>query len=452
MRSARSLLVLLVLAVGLGAYIYLVEMKRDPNAGTAKAKVFSVESANITQVDVHASSGDVTSLKKTGDTWAIESPIKAKADDATVTSLLDALASMDVDRALDDNPTSLAQYGLEPPRYTVVFRTTDAAEHRLEVGDKTPTGSDVYARVGGQPRLFLTPAFHGDSLNRSTFDLRDKHVLAFSRDAVDTVTIDAAGQQAVQLARTGSDWKLTAPLAAPADFSPVDGLLGRLDQVRMQSVVEEGSEPTPAELKTWGLDAPRLTVTLGSGSSKATLALGTKKDETSVYARDLSRPLVFTVEAALVTDLTKQPSDLRVKDVFEARAYTATGFDITHGATSASYVKTKATGGDAAAQDTWKQTKPAEKDANATALTDLLNTLTSLRVDHFVDKAPASGDDLVVVMHVEEGTTTTTEHVTLRKAGGTTYAIRERQPDAGVVPTADFDKAVGQLQTLLGAK
>jgi Domain of unknown function (DUF4340) len=455
MRSGRSLLVLLVVALGLGAYIYFVESKREPSDAEKKDKVFSTDASKIDEVEVHAASGDVTTLKKNGDKWSIVAPVSAAADDSTVSSLVDALATMEVDRVLDDNPTGLAQFGLDPPRYWVSFKTAgDTAPHRLNVGSKTPTGSDDYARVEGQNRLFLTQSYHDDSVNKSTFDLRDKRVLVFSRDAVDTLTLDGKGAPAIALAKKGSDWRLTSPVEARADFSPVDGVIGRLDQVHMQSIVSEGSTPTPAELKKYGLDAPQMVATVGAGSSKATLAIGGKKDDGGLYARDLSRPIVFAVESALLTDLTKKPDDLRVKDVFEFRPYSASSVDITHGTTRASYAKKKPANAstDASAQDVWAQTSPTAKDVNQTALTDLMNTLTGLRVDHFVDRAPASGDDLVVVAHTGEGSSATEEHVTLRKAANTVYAVRSDEPGAGVVPTADFDKALSQLKTLTDAK
>ena len=128
------------------------------------------------------------------------------------------------------------------------------------------------------------------------------------------IRIEQTGAPAITLARESGDWSLTAPVNARADFSPVDGLISRVDSAQMTSIVNEGDEPTPAELRSWGLNNPRLVVTLGAGSNRASLALGGEAEENRVYARDLSRPLVFTVEESLLTDLSKEPGDLRNKD------------------------------------------------------------------------------------------------------------------------------------------
>src|SRR5207344_1791503 len=95
--------------------------------------------------------------------------------------------------------------------------------------------------------------------------------------------------------------------------------------------------PSAAELKTFGLDKPQLVATFGAGSSRAVLAIGAKKDDATLYVRDLSKPLVFTVETSLLTDLKKTADDLRVKDVFDFKSFTALGLDITRSGSTVSF-------------------------------------------------------------------------------------------------------------------
>lgn len=464
MRSGRSLLVLLAVALGLGAYIYFVEMKRDPDAATKKEKAFSVETGKIDNVELHAANGDVTTLKKQGDTWNVTAPVAAKADQSAVTSLVSTVETVEIEKVLDEHPASVSAYGLDHPRYSVTFRLPgDSAPHTLNVGSKTPTGSDVYAQIAGQPKLFLVAAYLDDSLNRTAFDLRDKTALAFSRDSVDTLTLEAPGSPALTVARKDADWRLTAPTAARADFATVDGAISKLSQLQIKSIVAgEGAlpAPTPKEMATYGLEKPALVVTVGAGSTRASLALGTKKDDTSVYARDLSKPLVFTVDAATLTDLNKKADDLRVKDVFDFKPFSALSLDVSGKDTSATFAKSAAKPAAAPAAaptaeppaDVWKETKPSAKDVNQTAMTDLLNTLSSLKALSFTDKALPSGEDLVVAVKYGEPDHPLEERVTLRKAGTVVQAIRASDTGAAVVPAADFDKAVSQLKALTVAK
>ena len=473
MRGGRSLLILLVLALGLGAYIYFVEMERDPAGTEALEKVFAVDASSaINWIQVQAAEGETT-LEKSGDGWRIVAPVTAAADEPAASAIADALASIDIVSVLDENPTNLAQYGLDPAQASVAFRTEgDATERRLKIGNRTPTGSDIYAQVEGEPRLLLVAAYREDTLNRTTFELRDKSVLNFARAEVDSISLDPATGPDIALARETGTWQLTEPVAARADISSVDSLLSRVDQAQMSAIVNEGDEPTDAELLTFGLDRPRLVATFGAGSNRAALAIGGDAEETTVYARDLSRPLVFTVEESLLTDLQKQPADLRVKDVFTFTTYSANALEISSGGTTRSYTKTvpAETPGDASAEDAaaeggegvdvtpaapppaaaWRQIAPEAADVNQTAMTDLLNTLSSLRADSFAEQAPTSGETLTVVVRSGEAASPAEERVTLRKSGDTAYAVVEGEPGAAVIPTADFDRAMDQLQALAG--
>ncbi len=75
MRGVRSFLLLLVVAAGLGAYLYFVESKRDPADADKKAKVFTVEADKIDELVVKSESGDRTTLKKTGTEWQVVEPV-----------------------------------------------------------------------------------------------------------------------------------------------------------------------------------------------------------------------------------------------------------------------------------------------------------------------------------------------------------------------------------------
>ena len=301
-------LILLVLALGLGAYIYFVESKKDVDAAAKKDKVFTVEPGKIDEIEVHAAAGDVTRLKKTGTNWQIVAPVTASADQGAASSMASTLESIEVDKSLDDNPKSVADYGLDPPRFSVSFKAGGDGRHKLDVGSKTPTGADLYARIEGQPRLFLVAAFNEDAINRTTFDLRDKTVTdvrARQRGRADDRQ-DAAIQKWTSRRKTATGACRSRSTRAQISTS-VDSLLNRLSQAQMKAIVSSDAEPSAKDLKTYGLDKPQLTLVVGAGSTRATFAIGGKKDDATLYARDLSKPIVFTVENGLVADLARRP-------------------------------------------------------------------------------------------------------------------------------------------------
>jgi hypothetical protein len=329
---------------------------------------------------------------------------------------------------------------------------------RLNVGSKTPTGSDLYAMVEGQPRLILINSYVEDSLNKTPFSFREKSVLKFARENVDSLTVETAGNPTMVLSKKGNDWRFLKPVDAKADYGSVDGFIGKIAQAKMKEIVApEPGKPeadlTPADLKKYGFDKPQGTATIGAGSTRATLVVGGKMDDKTMYARDLSRPIVFTVESAFLEDFKKKPDDLRIKDIFEFRTFNALGVDLTYGGQTYTFEKQKAASQQqSTTAEVWKLTKPAAKDLDQTKVTDFLSAISNMRADTFDPKVAASGEELTVVARHGEAASPSTERVVLRKSGTTVQAIRTGEPGAAIVPTSDFDKAVALLKELTGAK
>ena len=451
MNRGRSFLILIVVALALGAYIYFVESKRDPTATEAKTKVLALESGTLEEIEVKADSGEITRIRKEGGDWQIVQPAGVPADASKTATLASTLESLEEQRVVTENPSSLAGFGLEPPRITVAFRKAGETEmRRLLIGSKTPTGSDLYAKVDGQPKVMLISGYLEDSLNQTTFDLREKSALKFARDGVDALRLEAASVPPMALAKKGGDWRLTTPVAASADSSAVDGIVGKLFQAQMKSIVaEDGTK----ELNKYGLDKPQATAMIGAGSTQATLALGSKSDDGSVYARDLSRPMVFTVDATLLDDLKKKPEDLRHKDVFEFRSFNATSLELTYGGKTFAFAKQKPATPDAsAAAEVWKMTAPEAKDVDQGPFNTLMSTISNLRADSFADKPIAGGEDLMVVAKFGDAAAPTEERATIRKSGDKAHAILAGEPGAYVLPLTDVDNVLKQFKDLVGIK
>jgi hypothetical protein len=450
MRSGRSFLLMLVVAVGLGSYIYFVEMKRDPAADTAtpaRDKVFTIPTGTISEVEVTNAMAEVTKVTRRDTTWTLTAPETAEADLVAVSQLISSLESLERVKVIDENPKSLAPFGLDPARIRVVFKTTgEPATGTLLIGNKTPTGGDIYAKLDNAPAVFLIGGFLEDTFNKKAFDLRDKTVLKFAQDAVDSVTV-AQGTSRIGLSKSGAEWRFAAPQSAKADAAAVDGLVNRLFQAKMTGL---SAADGTSRLKEFGLDKPQVMVTLGAGSSKTELAIGAKQDDTNVYARDLSRTMVFSVEKTLVDELLKKADDYRVKDVFAFRSFTAQGIDLTYGGQTYTFAKKKGEGENTL--EIWAQTAPAAKTVDDTKFSDLLMTISNLRAESFAAAALTGGEAVTVTARHGDAAAPQTETVTLRKVGTVVHAVRAGEPGAAVVSTADFDRAMGLFRELTGSK
>jgi Domain of unknown function (DUF4340) len=446
MRGLRSTLILLVLAAGLGAYLYFVDAKKPLTDETAKEKVFSVDATTIDQLRVKSESGDVTALKKSASGWDIVTPIQAHADQNNASDVASTVSSLEQNRVVDENPSDLKTYGLAPPRIEVTFNVAGEKEpKRLLVGDKNPTGVGLYAKLPEGKRIFLIANSLETSLNRSTFDLRDKTALKFDATKVDSVEL-ATDKQTVRVVKSGDEWKLVKPLETPADYTSVEGLIGQLQSAQMMSLKEKPEDVK--DLKTYGLDKPEVTVTLGSGGSNVVMQLGGKADTVTLWARDPSRPAVFTIGNGLAEELRKTVADLRRKEVFDFRPFNATRFEIKRGSETRVFERVKGTGQNAA--DTWKQTAPAVKTVDASNFEGALLELSNLRAESFVDKpGPTTGvGNPVATITVKFDEGKKQEQVRFGGTGQDIFAFRDDRPGAMKLEPGKFDADVKKLDSI----
>ena len=437
MRGLKSTIALLVVLGGLGAYIYFVTWKQADKTDTAKQdKVFAaLEPDKIEEVKVKSEKGDTTTLKKESGAWQMTAPVATKADESEVTGITTSLGQIAVVRVIDENPPDLKEYGLATPRIEINFKASGDKDYRkLYIGEKSPTGADLFAKRNDEKKVFLIPAFQESSFNKGTFDLRDKTLWKFERDKVDSLDVTAGGKT-IAMTRATGDWKITKPIESRADFGVVEGLIGRLQSAQMKAIVAD--QATPADLKKYGLEKPEVTVNVSTGSAKATLLIGGKAEDNTVYVRDVSRPTVMTVESSLVDELKKGADDYRKKDIFEFRAFNANRVEITRAGQTIAFEKAKGQGENA--PDKWKRVSPAAGDVDKDKIDSLLSRLSNMRAASFAAADAKTGLDkpaMTIVAKFDDGKKE--DRVTFGKNGDDVFASRPGEPGAAKVDSADF--------------
>jgi hypothetical protein len=445
MRGLRSTLALLVVLIGLGAYIYFVVSKQSGDTATTQEKMFaSLEADKIEELKVKSESGDVTDLKKDGGTWRIVAPVAAPASETDASGIANVLGELKIIRVIDENPADVKDYGLDTPRIEIDFKA-DAGKTsgRLLLGSKTATGGDLYARRNDEKRVLLVAQYEETALNKSTFDLRDKSIVKFERDKVDGVDVIRDGD-VVEFAKSGTDWKMTKPLAARADFSAVEGLVGQVQTAQMKSVV--GDAPTAADLRKFGLDKPAIAVNVHLGSARATLQLGGKAEDGTIYARDASKPDVYTVDSAIANDLRKPADDYRRKDLFEFRAFNATRVELTRNGQTVVFERVK---GEGEEPPKWRRVGPTPGEPESGKVDSLLAGLADIRATSFVPSTSKTGLDspaMTVVAKFDEGKKE--ERVMFGRSGSDVFAARPDDPGVAKIEAEKFEEAIKALDEL----
>lgn len=436
MRGLKTTIALLIVLGGLGGYIFFYEAGRDVPDPNAKPRAFDqLASENIQEIQIKNADGQISHVQLENGNWQLVEPVKTDADDGVVGTVTSNLASLEVQRVVEEKPGDLTQYGLDPPRVDVGFRLKDQKElQHLFVGDKTATGGDVYATRPNEPRVFLISSFLESIFNKAPFDLRDKVILKFERDKVDGVEV-TEGDAALQFSRGGNEWRIVKPLSARADYAAAEGLLTRLSSTHMLKVVEESA----TDLRKYGLDRPSMRATVMAGSTRATLLVGRKAEDGGFYAKDAARPAVFTVEEALTTDLGKDIADVRRKDLFDARSFSASRLELRRGGETITVEKSEEGG-----KTIWKR---GGQTVDTAKVEDALTRFSGLQAQLFQPAPHASlkAPVLTAIVRFDENKT---ETVSFGRSGNEVFASRADESGSARVDATAFDEALKAVDAM----
>ena len=439
MRGLTSFAAMVVVLLGLGTYIYVYQWKRPAVVVEKKTRAVEIKREAIEQFVIKPASGEASTITKTGGEWKITTPISAPADDTLMTQLETLVTGLEVTRVVEENPADLAPFGLSPPQGEITIKTSSGST-RVLFGSKAPVGNAVYAQISPSPRVILVDGELKETSNKSPLELRNNGIFTLNRDKIDGLEIQAGGH-VVELAKHELDWDVKKPIATRGDLGEVSQLLTKLMSQKMASIVEHPATDSPA----YRLGKPVAIVTVAAGDSRETLLIGGNADASNVYARNLTRPMVFTIPTSLVDELKNGPARYRRKDVFDFQTIDATQLEIVRDGKTTVYEKSSAQGADGK----WHEVSPNARVLDPEKIDNALSKLSYLRAVAFVP-TPAgltSGSGVTsVLVKYEEGRKS--ESVRLAKPGADAFAVRDEWPDAAKLDENAYGLLIASLDEL----
>ena len=171
----RGTLILLVVLAALGAYVLLVERRAPIGEAETVTPMPTLQPPLLTFASADARAVRIESLGDERRTefayrdsglWHIIYPVEEEADQGQVVRLVEELADLRPRRALTGTTAPLADYGLEPPAMRVEVELADGSWHAILLGARNADRSAYYARVDGQPTVYLVPSTLGTDAER----------------------------------------------------------------------------------------------------------------------------------------------------------------------------------------------------------------------------------------------------------------------------------------------
>lgn len=314
--SWRTTLILLILAAGLGIYVYFTEA---PPAETDSNKPLfpQVAEASVKAIVVERKDGTLKIVRE-DDGWAIAQPISGPAEKTEIESFLRAFLALRSEKEIESADD--AEFGLDAPSLTI--RTEGdgpEASQVLKLGKETPWRGGRYARTD-RSGIVAVSAHLAERASAAVTNFRRREIVPIPFDAVTGFSAKTAeGTLACRRDPDGT-WWIEEPQKGLAGADEVSEYVNALKRLRAESFADDA--PTPEALKKYGLapddpkNAPAVTVALHrKDKDPLTVWFGRPVSEEAFgtpprYARVSDHPFVYTVRAK-DEEVTRKPLDLR---------------------------------------------------------------------------------------------------------------------------------------------
>lgn len=315
MNITRLIVAALVLA-GLAGLVWWSNKREAAKtaAGDTKAppKILTLTEGDITGLEIeHRGQPAIVLAKDESGKWKITAPQPLAADQGMVSGVTSAASLLSSDHVVDENPTELASYGLDPALISLKITMKDGSTHRLRIGEETPDKSGVYVTRDGDQRLFTIASYTKTSFDKRIKDLREKHLLVFDTEKVSRVELNVAGKGALEFGRSGDNqWQILKPRTMRADGFQVEDLIRTVHNAEMDPEIDEKKASS-------GFAAGRPHATARITGPEGVMTLEVRLNASDYYARSSALAGFYKISESTGKGLDKSLEDFQNKKLFD---------------------------------------------------------------------------------------------------------------------------------------
>ncbi len=376
--NVKTSLTLAVVAIAIGIYFLIfetdlfnmktpstrkVEKQQEKEAGTPLFASAEFSTSDVSEIRIERPEKPTVVIKRTDGGWEQVKPVRFPMDSTAVKKIPDQFTSLRYSQRITkkQDDLSLSALGLKKPKATVTVKgeTTSDGESKsfdytVELGKKAAAGGRAYLQKPDDTAAYVVGTdLHDRVLDKPITDMRKTSLPDVEFGSARKVSLQRAEKKSVQLVKQNARWTLTEPVTGRASSEKTKSVVEVINTAQIEKFVAD----QPADLSTYGLKKPRLTLKVkvakgssgdgqgGDGSKKSDsgsgksgdgskksgqgskkkgeekktethrLAIGSpsslKSEDRNYFAMWDGRPVVFTISGSKVKDLKKPVDELR---------------------------------------------------------------------------------------------------------------------------------------------
>jgi Domain of unknown function (DUF4340) len=178
MKLQRTTLILILLALGLGGFVYFYEVRGASQREEVKQKqqqIFNFAAEDVQSLTINKNNA-IINLERNASPqppkWLLKSPVSSPANDASVSYLIDLLVKGVQNRTISTSANQLGEFGLDKPLATIEIKLKNQKNHRLNLGQPDFNRRFLYASIdpstqpNGQVNVSLISTDFENAVNR----------------------------------------------------------------------------------------------------------------------------------------------------------------------------------------------------------------------------------------------------------------------------------------------
>ena len=161
MKFPKTTLILILLALGLGGFVYFHEIKGKNQQTEIKIqnqKIFAFTADDVQSLTIKIKETTLQLERRNTSEkpqWEIKSPISALANDAIVSYLMDLLVNGKSERTVLISSAELSEFALDKPVATIDIKLKNQQSHQLILGKGDFNNQFLYAQADSNKNMNL---------------------------------------------------------------------------------------------------------------------------------------------------------------------------------------------------------------------------------------------------------------------------------------------------------
>jgi len=273
--------------------------------------ILDFEKDKIVKLEFKYPDEKIELVNKGKNQWMITNPLNVKADEFEVSDLLWALLDIEAEKFVSTAPSDSEAYNFNKPIIKIsLWEESKKTPLNFFISKKEDQNKILFAKTSETETVYQIS--HGvlKDLTKTTFSLRDKTLLTFKNEEVETFQLKYP-DKSFTLKLGKGDWKSTKPVKTKLNKVQVISLLWDIKLLKFKEIVTKSTKEEPSK---FGFDKPKAKITLWKSKKDkiGSLIIGGKvPNKNMVYARVDFSPTIYGVDPQFLEKLPYSINDLK---------------------------------------------------------------------------------------------------------------------------------------------